>query len=191
MPSFAQVADLQAFTGQTLNTAQAQQVLNQSTGLIQAWTGQNLFQVVNETVTVDPLPNMSVMLPELPVTAVTSFSWLDDKFGTGWNVIPANQYRFKSWGAVYIVPYQGFDTSKWPTDLDTIQVTNTHGYATSPQPVYDVCISLAARLLINPYMLAQTQTGGVRVVYTASMAASALLDTEKTALGRFTVDGWA
>ena len=44
------MSDLNAFTGQTLNQSQAQQVLNQATGLIQGWTGQTLFQVVNDTV---------------------------------------------------------------------------------------------------------------------------------------------
>lgn len=190
-PSFAQIFDLAAFTGQTLNDAQAQQALNQATGIIQGWTGQTLSQVVNDTITVDPLPDKSVMLPELPVTAVSSVQWLDDKGGTGWNTIPSTQYRFKSWGALYIVPNAGFDVSQWPSDLDTIKVTYTHGYDPIPQPIYDVCIALAARLMINPYKLQSSKTGGVQVVYTGAREMSELLDTERTALDRYSIEGFA
>lgn len=195
MTSFAQVADLEAFTGQTLNAPQAQQVLNQATGIIQAWTGQNLFQVVNDTVTVDPQLDMSVFLPEMPVTAVSSFQWLDDRGGTGWNVIDPSAYRFKSWGKLYIVPQLAYAPPAWgpwawwPTDPDTIQVTYTHGYAVIPDPIYDVCIALAARLLINPYKLQSSRTGDVQVVYTGAREASELLDTEQVALGRYSIYG--
>jgi hypothetical protein len=194
--TFAQVADLQAFTGQQLDTVQAQQALNQATGIIQAWTGQNLFQVLNDTVVCDPLPNLSVQLPETPVTAVSQMQWYDDLNGTGWNTFDPSLYRFKRYGVVYMTPaFQrwpgGFGTLRWPTDLDTIQVTYTHGYATIPPPIYDVCVALAARLLANPYKLYQQRTGGVQIAFTTSRAASELLDTELVALGRYSVYGMA
>lgn len=190
MPSFAPVADLQDSTGQTLDAVQAQQKLNEATGVIQGWTGQTLFAVVNDSIIVDPKPDFSIMLPELPVTAVTSLQWLDDRNGTGWNTISPSQYRFKSWGAVYIVPHSGFDPALWPTDPDTIQVTYNHGYTTIPQPVQDVCLALAARMLINPYHLQSTRTGGVQVAFSGTKN-SELLDTEQIALGRFCMYGMA
>lgn len=189
--SFAQVSDLQAFTGQTLDPIRAQQVLDQATGLIQGWTGQTLSQVVDDVVTVDPLPDFSTRLPELPVTAVTLFEWFDDRGGTGWNTIPSSQYRFKPNGIVYLVPGSGFDLSRWPSDLDTLRVTNTHGHMPIPQPVYDVCLGLAARLLINPYKLVSTRTGGVQVAYTGTRETSELLDTERVALDRYSIYGMA
>lgn len=191
VPLFALPFDLSAFTGQTLDEAQAEQVLTQATALIQAWTGQTLFQVVDDTITVDPLPNMTVMLPQLPVTAVSSVQWLDDRGGTGWNTIPSTQYRFKSWGQLYIVAFQGFNPCQWPDGKDTIKVTYTHGYAAIPQDIYSVCNALAARLLINPYKLVSSRTGGVQVVYTGTRETSELLDTEKVVLDRYSTEGMA
>ena len=199
MTTFAQVADLQSFTGQSLNTGQAQTALNNATGIIQEWVGQQLFQVVGDTVTLDPRLDMSVMLPETPVTAVTSMQWLDDVNGTGWNVLPSTMYRFKPWGQLYIVPTQAQAYSPppwgpwawWPRDPDTIQVTYTHGYAVIPTSIQAVCMALAARLLINPYKLQSTRTGEVQVVYTGVRESSELLDTEKTALDRYSIEGFA
>lgn len=200
MTTFAQVSDLNGFVNQTLTVTQAQTALNNATGIIQEWVGQQLFQVTADTVTLDPRPDMSVMLPETPVTAVSSFQWLDDYAGTGWNTLPATMYRFKKWGALYLVPSQvqtytavgGLPgASWWPVDCDTIQVTYSHGYSVIPQGIQAVCMGLAARLLINPYKLASNRTGEIQVVYTGVREASELLDTEKTVLDRYTIDGFA
>lgn len=191
LPLFALPFDLAAFTNRTLDDAQAEQVLAQATGLIQGWTAQTLFQVVDDVVVADPMPDGYVFLPELPVTAVSKVEWFDDRGGTGWNTIPTNQYRFKSWGKLYIVPNSGFNPAQWPSDEDTIRVTYTHGYDPIPKPIYDVCVSLAARLLLNPFKLVSQRTGGVQVVYTGPRETSELLDTEQRALDRYTVMGFA
>jgi hypothetical protein len=140
---------------------------------------------------------MSVYLPEMPVTVVSSFQWFDDRNGTGWNTIDPTMYRFKAWGKLYIIPSQAYNPPTWgpwawwPSDPDTIQVTYTHGYATVPDPIYDVCIALAARLMVNPYKLVASRTGGVQVTYTGTRETSELLDTEKISLDRYSVEGFA
>ncbi|WP_030110526.1 hypothetical protein [Kutzneria albida] len=185
------MSDLENFTQQTLVTAQAQEALDNATALIQDSTGQVLSQVVNDVVTLDPLPGFAVMLPELPVTSVAQMQWLDDRGGTGWNTIPSSQYRVKPNGTLYLIPGGGFDLSQWPRDLDTIQVTYTHGYATIPAGIKAVCTALAARLLVNPYKIQSQRTGEVQVVYGGVAKSCDLWDTEQKTLGRYTMYGWA
>lgn len=200
MTTFAQVSDLQSFTGQNLNTSQAQTALNNATGQMQEWIGQQIFQVTNDTVILDPRPDMSVMLPETPVTAVSSVAWFDDFNGTGWNTLPTTLYRWKEWGRLYIIPTQVhtytatgglWGSTWWPAGEDTIQVTYSHGYSVIPSSLQAVCMALAARLLINPYKLQSTRTGEVQVVYTGVREASELLDTEKVVLDRYSIEGFA
>lgn len=186
--TLAPPSDLATLVGETLDEGQALQVLFQVTTEIQGYTGQNLFQVTNDVIVVDPLPSFAVFVPELPVTNVSLLEYYDDRNGTGWNTIPASQYRWKSNGLVYIVPNAGFNPTSWPTDLDTIRVTYTHGYTTIPGPLYSVCLQAAARLVNNPQWLQSARTGGVQVTFRGH-GDDLFTAGEKASLDRFFMPG--
>ncbi len=185
---FATASALNAFTGLMLDSAQADQVLSQVTADIQAWTKQALVQVVGDVVTVDPQVGGTVLLPERPITAVTTLEWLDDMAGQGWQVIDPSYYRFTSWGQVYLIPNgQGDIFSTWPTDYATIRATYTHGYVTIPDDLVSVCVKRSARMVSNPFNLIRSETGGVRPQFFPTRGLdSDFTDSEQAVLARYT-----
>jgi hypothetical protein len=179
--SFATPADLNNFLGATIDTDRAQQVLNQSTALIQGWCRQNLFAVSGDTVTVDPYDTGECFLPELPVTAVTQVQLLGCD-GT-WSTLDPSFYRWNSRGKVYLTRRPDF----WPWQYDSVQVTYDHGYTTIPADLQGVCLQLAGRLFSNPYDAQGLVTGGIQMRFSGTRGTDGLKDTEIAILGKYTL----
>lgn len=185
MASFAQPADLNTYTGDTWDTNQAQTALNAATAIIQKTTGQTLSAVTGDKVILNPSPDGTVMVPELPVTNVSLVEILTPDLTTGtptWTSLDPSQYRWNTRGMVYLIqPVQ-----TWPLQWDTVRVTYDHGYSPIPDALFDVCLSVAARLVDNPYGYNSTNVGGVSVGMGGSSGVT-LRDWELVILDRFTL----
>lgn len=173
---------LSAFIGAPIDPTRAQQLLTQATGIIQEWTNQYLLNVTGDTVIVDPNSDGWASVPELPVNDVASFEYLDDRDGV-WYTYDTSVYRWNRYGKIYLVQQPDY----WPWQLDSLRVTYSHGYNPIPNGLAGVCIQLAARLFANPYDAQRYTTGGVQVGFSGTKGTDELRDTEKIALGRYTV----
>lgn len=184
--AFAEPADLNAYTGETWDENQAVQVLDAATAAIQKVTGQTLSHVVGDVVVLTPSPDGSVIVPELPVLNVSALEILVPTIPsgvTGWTTLDPTGYRWNSRGMVYVtVP-----TWNWPNQWDTVRVTYDHGYQAIPNPIVNVCLAVAARMIDNPYSYNSTNVGGVSVGMGGGGAGVTLRDTELAILDRYTV----
>jgi hypothetical protein len=96
--------------------------LDVATSLIQNYTGQTIFLVEDDVVTLYPC-NHRVLLPELPVVAVASVTSDGD----------AVDHTLRSSGVLEL-------DGSWST---SIEVTYDHGYETIPYAIVMACVELA------------------------------------------------
>lgn len=143
--SFASVSDLATFLGRTIavgaETTQAQLLLDLATAQMQAYMGQVISAVAGEVIVVDaPLdPTMPIILPESPVTAVSAVS-VD-----GTALVVATDVDWYSTGLVYRRDNRWWSTTG--TGRQRVSITYSHGYATIPVDLKDVCLAIAAQRL--------------------------------------------
>ncbi|MCA1841963.1 MAG: hypothetical protein LC792_01980 [Actinobacteria bacterium] len=152
MAQFATLQQLADYLGRPLaelNTAQATLALQAASAAIQAETHQRIEAVVGDIYTQvftgytignrEPVSYDTLLLPELPVTAVASVT-VDSVL-----LDPAN-YHWTPAGTV-----QRLDD--WFNTLSrqvVVAVTYTHGYAPIPADIVDVTLRNAARRLEQP-----------------------------------------
>jgi hypothetical protein len=76
---------------------------------------------------------------------------------------------------------------RWTSKPRAVVVTFTHGYATAPDDVKGVCLSLAGRLYENPGSLRSYTVGGVSETYASGPGISGpgLTIDEKNDLGPY------
>lgn len=138
MVQFCAVADVAAFLQVTIAagdpTTRATAAIEEASAAIQNYTRQTLSQVNNDALTLTvPANRRTILLPELPVTAVASV--VED--GTALTV--GDHY---TWTAEGILARVGRD---WDSRWQKVVVTHTHGYATIPDDIKHVCVRAAAR----------------------------------------------
>src|SRR6266542_886737 len=121
MADFATAAELEAFTGGVItDTPRATALLGYASDWIRAFTGQILSQVAGDTVIFGQSGVEVLLLPQHPVTAVTSV--LVD-------AVAVTSFVWTRWGNLYLVP-----AAYW-TFKDNVQVVYDHGFATT-EPEY-------------------------------------------------------
>lgn len=135
MADFIDVDDLASYTGNSADdatfAAQAALAIAAASQIIRTWTCQTIDQVTDDEVTLIG-GGWWLCLPEKPVTAVAV--QIDGSPFTGWQLESQ-------------VLLSRTDAACWPT---LVTVTYTHGYATVPDDIKQVCRALAARLVANP-----------------------------------------
>lgn len=147
-----ELTDLAALLQRDLDTATATVARDMATGVVTAYTGQNFeSQSYSHTVRVG-LDNV-LKLPQRPVTAVTSVSTPDD--GT----LDASLWNWIGNG-----PWVALDVV---TDVAT--VAYVAGFATVPEAVKAVALSLAARHYQNAAGLKQERIDDYSVTYSDSL----------------------
>lgn len=186
---FAEPSDLSTLVGVTIPDDRAALFIAQAAATITGWTGQLIEQVENDEITAD-LIGSQVFLPQIPVTDVASVLYRAAD-GT-WQPLTADtDYSWSESGVIHL--YTGrpiFDNWRGPGDVrrGCIQVTYTHGYATVPDSIKAVTLSIAARAMANPLNLQARTVNGVTEQYQREVhGVSNLLDSEEAVLGRFTV----
>jgi len=112
-----------------------------------------------------------LLLPETPVSDVATVEVDGEE-------LDPDDYQWSADG--YLRKLNG----TWPTDLRSIEVTYTHGYATIPALIVSITAKLAGRMLDVPAAVRQETIGAYSVSYTpATLQADelVLLDTYKRA----------
>ncbi len=143
--SFASTAELATYLGRTFTagaeTTQAQQFLDLATAEIRRYTGQTISLVASDALTVDAPVSGPIFLPEVPVNSVASVTV------NGTALVVANDVDFTSYGVLYrtAVPWSSGLTVD--SARAAVVVTYSHGYATVPDDVKSVCLSMTAERL--------------------------------------------
>lgn len=196
MGLFADAADLAALLQRTFDatdTAAADIALRMATAAIKNHTKQTIEQVTDQA---DLQGNWShkLWLPERPVTAVSAVSIIggsgfvrevvltqDSDFVLG----PMGLLRRVSYiTGRLLTPASGY----WGGDMAIVRVTYTHGFASIPDDVNAVCLSVASRLMTNPEGLLResidSQGVSLGVMYGRTTVAE-ITDGEAAQLARY------
>lgn len=133
MGPFATAQEFAQYLGMGVpdDLARMQQHLELASGLIRRWCDQTLSEVTNDVIEFSAWDGTTLILPERPVTAVSSVVVSN---------VPFTEYRFTRAGLLVTT-----DGSWWS---DGATVTYDHGYAQS-DPSYlairSVCLDVASR----------------------------------------------
>ncbi len=196
---FCTVADLEAFLQLEVpaaKAASAQRAIDAATAEIQDHCRQTLSRVENDEISLDVAPGQTrLLLPELPVVAVQAVTEAGRPLQEG------TDYVLGQHGMLHRIG------RPWAAGIQNVTVTYTHGYATLPGTLVDICKRSAARAY-QAGLRAEAQEGvpGVQaeslgdhsVTYGAegaggdsmvlgASAAPILLKSEKQALNRYRV----
>mgnify|MGYP007100061062 CR=1 FL=1 len=175
--AFATAADLEDYLGVTFtaaDTVRAGLILNAATESIRAYCAQTISQAT----TTAKLPgtwSYDLMLPEAPVTAVTTVTLNGDALTTNSDYYWNSRGTLRRAADFTVAPAT---TAHWGGPEATVSVTYTHGYATIPDAVESTCLSVAARLFANPAGVQSEMLGSYQVQYDRSAQTGALNDHE-------------
>lgn len=130
-------AELSSWVGTTIPQAQADLFISAATALVQAEVGQTLTQVTGDTIVMDGVPSEWLVLPQRPVTNVTSVTMQDANLAP--IVLDTTQYTvrgnrlWRAWGwqfsAVFLPPVRmlGYQYLTYPPPSQ-VTVVCDHGY---------------------------------------------------------------
>jgi len=178
--SLATPAMLGAFMQQPLaaDDATALLMLDIASGMARDYLHAQLDAVANDVVLLDPINGAYVLLPELPVTAITLLETFD---GTVWTtVLPAMYSASKALGMIAAKPATGL---QWPGDPESWRVTYSHGFATIPSTIVGMVLGSAARAYSSPAGVDMEKIGGYTVKY--SMETGGFTAAEQKAVARY------
>lgn len=150
-----------------------------ASGMVRDYLQQEITQAT-DTVLLDPSTGLTLLLPELPVTAVSLVETFD---GTAWTTAAATSYRVSlRTGVVSAVPYTGI---QWPCVAESLRVTYTHGFPTVPDTIVGAVLGVAARAYSSSAGAESERIGGYQVKY--QMESEGFSAIEKMGLSRYMV----
>lgn len=173
-----------AFTAATGSTVTAG-VLAMASGVVRSYCGWAISQESNVSVTLDCDGGFFVFLPSLYVTAVASvvINGTDDS-GAAYPTPLATDWDWRTDGRLTWLR----DVYGWPSGGQRLTVTYSGGYATIPDEVQAVTMSVAERLSQSSVIQSQlANVGGIQTNTTYAQAVTAgtgLTDAEKAVLSR-------
>ncbi len=142
MALLVSAAEFQTYLDDTsLSTERAELVLAGVDALVRAFTRQHLEEVTDDVVSLDGTGSDVLLLPELPVTAVTAIVDEDDSS----TLVEDTDYRWWNNGII-----RRLTGDVWVAHPRRWTVTYTHGYATIPAGIKHVILRVAARVAVNP-----------------------------------------
>jgi len=170
---------LGAFLGQTVlpDDATALMFLDIASGMVRDELEQQISQST-DVVTLDPKTGAWILLPEMPVTAVSLVEVYD---GTSWSMADPSTYNV-SLSQGIIVALGGLGTT-WPTNPASWRVTYTHGYTTVPSSILGAVLGVAARGYASPVAVDSERLGGYQVKY--ALESQGFTALELRALSRY------
>ena len=175
----ATVDQLGAFLQQPLagDDPSATLYLSIASGMVRDFLQRELTAVADDVVVLDPI-NGCLLLPELPITAVSLVETFD---GSAWSTAdPATYTVSLHTGIITALPRLD---SPWPYGPGTWRVTYSHGFAAVPDSIVGVVLGVAARAYTSPAGVDSERIGGYNVKY--SMEADGFTGIEKRALARY------
>jgi hypothetical protein len=155
-------AELASWLQQDIDTATADLLIRQATGKVQAACGQDLVQVLNDTLVLEGSPEKWIWLPQHPVTAVHSVTFQDGNQApvtldpSQYTVSGNRMWRGFGWQYATVmmpparVPYWKYLTYPPPS---LITVVCDHGYAPGDMALEEartVVLALCAQAYSNP-----------------------------------------
>lgn len=155
--SFATITDLENVLGRELpeNDPAALFALDSATAMVRAIVYQYIEEVEDDVIVLDGTGTRVLLLPETPVSDV-SLVEIDGE------ELDDDEYQWSADG--YVRKLNG----TWTTDLRSIEVTYSHGYATIPALIVSITAKLAARMLDTPISVRQEAIGAYSATYTAA-----------------------
>lgn len=152
--AFATISDLENVLGREIDEADASALfaLDAATAMVRGIVEQYIEEVEDDVIVLDGSGTRVLLLPETPVSDVS----LIEVDGEELN---ADEYQWSANG--YVRKLNG----TWTTDLRSIEVTYTHGYATIPPLIVSITAKLAARMLDTPAAARQETIGAYSVSY--------------------------
>lgn len=176
MAAFATPTELAGFVQADLDTYTATQALDIASQAIRDHCGWNISQETVIGKVLDCDGSRSLWLPTLLLTA------LGPVVENGVTLTVLSGYDWTEYGRV-------IRAGRWPNQARSVTVTYTHGYATVPNSVKGVCLTVAGRMYQNPDALRSYTVGGVSESYSTTAGSSgALYDDEFTALEKYKLE---
>ena len=141
---FCEITDLKAYLQIDIpgvKETSAERAIDEATAAVKNYCRQHLERVEDEAITLDCHGGTQLLLPELPVIAVSEV--IDD----GETLTVTTEYKLGSSGILHRIG------STWPRGIQIIQVTYSHGYRMTdygsgdplPEEIVQVCVRAAAR----------------------------------------------
>jgi len=178
----ATVDELRTFMGGTVTFEDdtAELYLRLASGEVRAATGQTYDAVIDDTAVISGDGTRTLLLPEVPVTAVTA---LVDLTGPLEAPVPATTWEWSEHGII-----RRIDTGRWARRYRAYRVTYDHGYGVIPDVVTGVVLRMAARVIDNPEGIKQEGTGRWSMTRAGESAGIGLLPADWLALEGYTAD---
>lgn len=176
----ATVSDLAAVLQTTLASDDPAALfqLRAASGKIRNYLQQTITAVTGDLVELDPVNGLLVVLPEMPIAAVSLVETFD---GAAWTVADPKTYTLsKRTGIISGKPGIGIT---WPSAPESWRVTYDHGYGNVPDALVGICADFAARAYSSPSGMEMERIGG----YQAKYSADGFSATEKIALNRYRI----
>lgn len=194
-PPLADADQLAAFLSADsgVNTAAANLYLDIASGMVRDHLRQTITYVADDVVVLDPINGLTVMLPELPIRAITTIEILVDG---AWVTCPPGAYTASmQTGIITALPRTSvaWPTTAygvhWPATPGSWRVTYSHGHLTPPSALVGVVLGVAARGYSSPVGIQQERVGSYQVRYAVEAAGFSAL--ELAAMARYVVPGVA
>lgn len=160
--AFATNTELEDWLGYSLDASETDRAtlfVEVATGTIQAYTRQTISEVSADAIELRGTWEHVLELPERPVTAVTSVTvdgvaqTVTDDYLVVRNELRRPNAEYHNW-QMPSNDFYPFTKTGWGGPSAVVAVTYTHGFATIPDEVKGMCLSLAARAFTNPEMAA-------------------------------------
>lgn len=206
--AFASTDDLATLLSQSFDEGEelkAELLLDMATAVIKSWTRQDIEAVANDEVKLPGTWGTDLELPQWPVTGVSSVAvngLAIDVTGWTWNSrqlirrgflgprafdwpigVFINESDLNDW------PLQPGGIFHWSGPAATIEVTYSHGFATVPGDVRAICLSIAARVFVNPVGAVMERIGAYEITYDQTVrnrsAGMALTPEDQQALRKY------
>jgi hypothetical protein len=176
----ANVDDLSAFLGDTVDPVQGELYLDIASGMVRDKLNQLITFVENDVVVLDPRNDGSVFLPEFPITAVSTLEVL---LAGVWAICDPTTYTVSlATGRVAPLPMTG---TQWPGVPGSWRVTYSHGWQSPPSSLVGVVLGVAARGYNSPVSIQQERVGNYQVRY--AVEAGGFSPLELAAMNRYVV----
>jgi hypothetical protein len=178
----ATVENLAAYAQQSIaaDDASANFLLLVASGMIRAYLGQTITQVVDDVEYVDPVNGRFASLAQLPVVSVSKVEFTYDS-GENWTLVPATAYKVSR--RLGTITARRGSTVRLPFDEESWRVTYTHGFEEVPAEIVGVCCGLAARYYSTPIAVDMERVGQRQVKYAIESEGFSAL--ESLALSQF------
>lgn len=146
----------------TIDNATADQYAAFASDALRAYLHQQVDRVRGDKAVLEATGSTMLVLPELPVTAVSGVK-------AGGVSLVTTDYEWWAGGQLYRLVYAGTaDTPRivgyWPYGT-VVEVTYDHGYTTVPGAIKEVALELAANLYSNPGGVAQESVASYSVMW--------------------------